>query len=514
VEETPIEHYHHLWRSWFAMKSFGLIVIKNAAANVARGGATAAVALALPHFLTRALSPDRFGAWSLMLQIAACSSYLDFGLQTAIARHVAQLMEYGQNIQINKLVSTAMAMLAASGGLAFAAIGVLLWRLPVFFHGIPPALSHEFRLAASLLAASTCAQLPLSTYTGILVGRHRNEYPALAIGGSRLVGGATAIVAGFFSHSLIAIAACVAISNLLGSLLQVAFAYRIQPALRIRLFAYDWKLAAQLARYCTGLTIWSFGVFLVNGMDLVVVGHFQFPAVGYYSIATALITCFIGFNFAVINAFMTPIASLHARGELAHIRILVLLATRWITAINIALTVLAFVFGESALTYWVGGAYALPAFFILRILVVAQAIRCISGAYCVMLIATGQQRHGIEGAVVEGIVSLCASLLGAVYFGPVGVAAGTLAGTVSGFLWILIRTIPRAQAVPLARKDYLLKGMLIPVLACLPVAVCGLIGACTHKQFQAWLLPFVIVATGFLLLRIGRLLQIRSQTLL
>jgi O-antigen/teichoic acid export membrane protein len=162
------------------------------------------------------------------------------------------------------------------------------------------------------------------------------------------------------------------------------------------------------------------------------------------------------------------------------------------------------------LTHWVGSAYAQPAFFILRILVVAQAIRCIGGAFCVMLIATGQQRHGIEGAVVEGIVSLCASLLGAVYFGPAGVAAGTLAGTVCGLLWILMRTMPRAQAVPMVRKDYLIEGMLIPLLACLPVAACALIGVCTHGQFQAWVLPFAIVATGFLLLRIGRLLPIRS----
>jgi O-antigen/teichoic acid export membrane protein len=496
------------------MKSFGIVVIKNAAANVLRGMATAAVAIALPHFLTRVLSPERFGAWSLMLQITACANYLDLGLQTAVARHVAQLMERGDNHRINQLASTALTMLTAAGGLALAVIGILLWRSAAIFHGIPSALFHEFRLAALLLAMSTCAQLPLSTYTGILIGRHRNEYPALAIGGSRLAGGAAAIAAGFFRHSLPAIAACVAIANLLGGLLQAAFAYRIQPALNIRLFAFDGKLAAQLARYCAGLTIWSFGVFLVNGIDLVVVGHFQFQAVGYYSIATALITCFIGFNYALINAFMTPIAALHARGELSHIRNSVLLATRWIIVINIALTALVFVFGESALTLWVGSAYAQPAFFILRILVVAQAIRCMGGAFCVMLVATGQQRHGIEGAVVEGIVSLCASLLGAVYYGPAGVAAGTLAGTVCGLFWILMRTMPRAQAVPIARRQYVIDGVLVPMTACSPVAICAFIAACTHSQYQVWVLPFAFFMTGTLLLRIGCLVPIREQYLL
>ena len=493
------------------MKRLGKIVLKNVAANVLRGTATAAVALALPHFLTRALSPDRFGAWSLMLQVAACASYLDFGLQTAVARHVAQLIEGGEERRIGQLASTALAMLTAAGGLALTAIGILLWQLPVFFRGIPASLFLEFRLAASLLAASSCAQLPLSTYTGILIGRHRNEYPALAIGGSRLAGGAAAIAAAFLGYSLIAIAACIAVANLLGSLLQAAFAYRIQPALRIRLHAFDGRLAARLARYCAGLTVWSFGVFLVNGMDLVVVGHFHFSAVGCYSIATALIACLIGFNFAIVNALLAPIAALHARGELFRIRSSVLLATRWVLAVNIALTALVFVFGESALTFWVGGAYAQPAFSILRILVVAQAVRSIGGAFCVMLMATGQQHLGIEGAIVEGIVSLGASLLGAVAFGPAGVAAGTLAGTLCGLLWILARTMPRAQAVPIARREYLVEGVLLPIAACSPIVVCAFLGNRASGQSNAWVWSLALAGTASLLLRFGRLGSMRPQ---
>jgi O-antigen/teichoic acid export membrane protein len=496
------------------MRRFGLTVFKNAAANVMRGAATAAVALALPHFLTRALSPDRFGAWSLMLQIAACASYLDFGLQTAVARHVAQLIESGEDFQINQLVNTALAMLAAAGALALAAIGILLWQLPAFFHGIPVALFHEFRLAASLLAVSACAQLPLSAYSGVLIGLHRNEYPALAIGGSRLLGGAAAIAAACLSHSLIAVAACVATANLLGGLLQMASASRILHTLRLDLFAFHWKMAEELARYCIGLTVWSFGVFLVNGMDLVVVGHFQFQAVGCYSVATALITCFAGLSYAIVNAFMTPIAALHARGELGRIRAFVLLATRWTVLVNAALIALIFVFGERALTFWVGGTYAQPAFYLLRILVVAQAIRCIGAVYCVMLIATGQQHHGIEGAVVEGIVSLCASLLGAIYIGPTGVAAGTLAGTTCGLLWIVMRTMPRAQAVPFARKEFIIDGVLAPVLYCIPIAICTFISFWTHGQVQVWVLLLLIIGAGWLIFHIGRSLPIRRQDLL
>jgi O-antigen/teichoic acid export membrane protein len=496
------------------MKRFGLIVIKNAAANVVRGGATAAVALTLPHFLTRSLSPDRFGAWSLMLQISACASYLDFGLQTAVARHLVQMMEGGEDAQINEMASTALAMLAAAGALAFAAIGAVLWRLPVFFHGIPPALLHEFRLAALLLAVSTCAQLPLSAYSGVLTGLHRNEFPALAIGGSRLAGGVAAVAVARFNSSLVLIAVCVGAANLLGGLAQIGIAHRVLRRLRLSLFAFDWKMAEELGRYCIGLTVWSFGVFFVNGMDLIVVGHFQFKAVGYYSVATALITCFVGFGYAIINAFMTPIAALHAHGEFERIRNSVLLATRWIVVINAALMALIFAFGEPALTLWVGSAYAQPAFYILRILVVAQAIRFTGAVFCVMLIATGQQHHGIEGAVVEAIVSLCSSLVGAICFGPVGVAVGTLAGTTCGLLWIVMRTMPRAQAVPLARRDYVIEGILVSLLFSMPIAVCAFTVAWTHGRLQGWILPSVLVVSGVLILHVEHSLPMCWRDLL
>lgn len=487
------------------MKRFGQIILKNAAANVMRGAATAVVALALPHFLTRALSPDAYSAWSLMIQIAAIASYLDFGLQSAVARHVAQLAECGEDARLNSLMNTAVAMLAGAAGLALFAMIVLLWQVPFLMHGIPPALVHEFRIAAALLSLATCAQLPLSAFTGLLIGLHRNEYPALAIGGSRMVGAVAAIAAGYATHSLIVLAVCVGVANLMGGWAQMIAAHRLMNSLRLNLLVADWKTAAGLARYCAGLTVFSFGVFLVNGIDLAVVGHFQFEAVGYYSVATALITCYIGLGAAVINALMTPMAALFARGDLERIRATVLLATRWTVAANAFLIALVFVYGEPMLTVWVGSFYARPAFLIFRVLIVAQAIRLVGGTFGVMLVATGQQRHGTEGAAVEGVVSLLASLAGAAWLGPIGVALGTLAGTVTGLLWILARTMLHAQAVPLARRDFLIEGVLRPLLCCIPLACCLLTPQAKQHQTLLWIAPLFLAVSGYIALRFGNL---------
>src|SRR5277367_1719294 len=121
-------------------KSIGLTVVKNAIANIARGTAAALVALAVPPFLTRALPPEQYGAWALVLQLSAYVGYLEFGIQTAVGRFVARGNERSDFEHRDRIVNTALAMLAAAGLLAMLLIALLLVALPVFFRQMPPAL--------------------------------------------------------------------------------------------------------------------------------------------------------------------------------------------------------------------------------------------------------------------------------------------------------------------------------------------------------------------------------------
>jgi O-antigen/teichoic acid export membrane protein len=281
--------------------------------------------------------------------------------------------------------------------------------------------------------------------------------------------------------------------------------------LRIRILAADRAVAVNLARYCLGLTVWSFGAFLVNGMDLAVVGHFEFSSVGYYAVATVLITCYIGFGAAIINALLTPVTALYASGDIARIRTCVLLATRWTVAVNAVLALLIAACGKPLLAAWAGDAYAQPAFTILTILVAAQAVRFIGAAFCIMLVATDQQHHGIAGAIVEGVVSLIASVAGAVWLGATGVALGTLIGTLAGFAWMMMRTMPRAQAVPLARSQFIVDGVIRPLLCCLPLGFCMLVTSSTQQPILGWLLPVALILTCCLAFRLGNLFPQQSR---
>ena len=181
----------------------GFTVIKNALANVVRGSASAVVALVLPHFLTRDLTVAHYSAWVLMLQIAAWSNYLDFGLQTAVARHVAKAMERRDSDFRDRVISTAFLLLVAAGMLALFVALVVVWKLPLLFRSAPPALFGELRGGVLILSVASAAMLPLSTFSGILVGLHRNELPAFAIGGTRILGAMAILCLVHYTHSLV-----------------------------------------------------------------------------------------------------------------------------------------------------------------------------------------------------------------------------------------------------------------------------------------------------------------------
>lgn len=483
------------------MKRLGATIVKNAAANVVRGGASAVVALVLPHFLTRSLDVDRYSAWVLMLQIAAYSNYLDFGLQTAVARYVAQAIERGDNTERDGTINTALLMLLGAGTIAMALALVVVWQLPHIFRGVPPEMVGELRGGVLCLSGSAAILLPLSTFTGILVGLHRNEYPALAIGASRLLGALGVLLLLRYTHSLVWLSLSVAAFNVFGGLAQYLICIRLLPTMRFRLSAATRKATSELMRYCTGLTVFAFGMLLVNGLDVTIVGYFSFGSTGYYGIAASAIGFVTGLSSAIFAALMAPMAVLQARQENHRIRDLVITSSRLANYGSLILIVLLALWGKPLLTLWVGAAYASKAYSILEILICAQAIRMTCSAYSIALIATGQQNYGISGAITEGVTNLLVSILGAWLIGPLGVAWGTAIGAICALLWVMFYTMPHAREVPIKIFDFARETLLRPAVCVLPLFLYVALGMLGH--FGPTYLAGALVATLILMYLAG-----------
>jgi O-antigen/teichoic acid export membrane protein len=494
------------------MQRLGFIVFRNAIANVLRGGASALVAVVLPHFLVHALVPARFDAWSLILQIAAYASYLDFGLQMAVSRFLAQAIELDQRERQQRLIGTALALLSAAGAIALLGISLVIAFLPNLFRGIPPEMIGEVRQAALLLGGSAAILLPASTFTGILIGMHRNDLPALAIGGSRLAGAAAVVLASRHTQSLITLAACIAVANLFGAVVQWWIAGHLLPAARGLRFALDTPMARELLRYCYGLTVFAFGAFLISGLDLTILGHFDFRAVGYYAIASMMVTFVAGLNHSLLSALMTPLAALQAQKAIGRIRTIMLASTRAHIGANLLGTGVLFCFGPQLLHLWVGDRYAASAYPVMQILMLAQALRLVPNAYATMLIATGQQSNAIGNTIVEAAVNLIASIAGAAYFGARGVAYGTLIGAAVGIAWVALWTVNKDRIVGTTPRQRA-AAVFTPIASSLPMLIVWLATRrlpASQMLIAAGLQAGSIVCSALLLIGFGDLLPGRK----
>ena len=160
------------------MRSLNFTIAKNAFSNVMRGTASAVVAILLPHFLTHYLGRDRFAGWALMLQLAAYANYFDFGLQTAVTRYLAGALDRKDSQELDRLMSSATAILTAVGLAVGCVMAVLSWQLPHLFRTAPMAIVGEIQAGTLVLGLLAAAALPMSAFAGALAGMQRNEFVA------------------------------------------------------------------------------------------------------------------------------------------------------------------------------------------------------------------------------------------------------------------------------------------------------------------------------------------------
>ena len=253
----------------------------------------ALVALALPPFLTRSMTPTAFGAWALVLQLGAYVGFLDLGIQTAISRFVAQANERNDAHHRDSIVNTSLAILSALGLLAWIAALLVSAFLPHIFKQLPAELDGQVRIAFLLVAGSLAIGLPASAFIGVFVGLQRNTIPATIIAVSKIVSSMLVVFAARHGANIAYMGAIVCGLNLASYLAQYFVLVTVAPGIRFSLEFIRKSAARDLADYCFSLMFWGIGLLLVTGMDLSIVGYYRFNEVAYYSIA-ATITTFLG----------------------------------------------------------------------------------------------------------------------------------------------------------------------------------------------------------------------------
>jgi len=264
------------------------LILRNASANLVRLAASGVVALFLPPFLVRMLPTETYSTWALVLQLTVYLGLLDFGIQTAVARFVAHADELDDSRQRDGIASTAFVILTYASALGFLGVALLAWQFPHIFSAMPTSLHGQARVALVLMGGSFALGLPVSVVSAIFVGQQRNKIPVSILIVNKVVMAGLTIFVVLRHGGLAAMGAAVSFANIL-SYGAAYFAWRAwAPEVKIRLNLASKSCAKQIVSYCAALGVWYLAMMMISGLDLAIVGMFDYVAVAYYAVAITL----------------------------------------------------------------------------------------------------------------------------------------------------------------------------------------------------------------------------------
>ena len=481
-------------------------VVKNASANLLRLAASGIVALLLPPFLVRVLPTATYSTWALVLQMAAYLGLLDFGIQTAVARFVAHADELNDQHQRDGIASSAFVLLTFASAIGLFAVVGLAWQLPRLFPAMPVLLQRDAKVALLLVGSSSALGLPVSVINAIFIGQQRNKIPMVILMANKLTMAALVAVVAFQHRGLAAMGAAVAFANVFsyaGSYLAWrAWSQHVRVSVALASKVY----AKEIASYSAALGVWYLGMVMISGLDLLVVGRFDYVAVAYYAVAVTLTNFVVQTQGAIFAAVLPASAVLNARGDSQKLGILLVSSTRYGMLVLLAMALPLVLAGRSILGIWVGREYALGSTLIMQVLVAANVVRLSFLPYATLLLGMGEQRKVVMSPIAEGVTNLMASVLLAWFFGAIGVAIGTLIGSFVSVTFHVLHNMPRTAGIEIDRSLLMRDGILRPFVCAVPFSMLLFLRIVSPNMSagSTWFLSCIaVIGTGCLLWKFG-----------
>jgi O-antigen/teichoic acid export membrane protein len=422
--------------------------------------------------LTQKLPITTYSAWILILQMSACVGYLDPGVQSGVAKFVAEYEARGDAAGANQRASAGLAIMLGVSILGVLMTLILAWQVPRLFHAMPRVLDRDVRISVLFVGISLSFGLFCSIFIAIFVGLQRYVVPVLTSIAGRVL--FTAVVCGaVFRHSSLAMmGALTAVVNVAIGIVQIVAWRRYAARIRVSLLGLDYGVVKKMLSYCWVLAIWSAGMLCVNGLDVAIVGRYDFSQTAFYSVATLPATFIISILLAALHPLLPVTSAMSTFRTPTEMGSILSRTTRYSTLVLVTCGLFLMVAAYPILRLWVGPEYATNTVLYLRILVIANVLRNLCAPYSTMLVAMDRQKVAIAGVVAEAAVNVAASIYFAKHFGAVGVAYGTLLGSVVSMLMhFAVSMHYTSPLIAISRARLLVDAILRPLLIAIPSLV-------------------------------------------
>ena len=368
-----------------SIKPAGVVttISRNVVISLTRVVFNSLIALVLPAYLVHHLPVATYSAWVLILQLGAFVWFLDFGVQTGVAKFVAEYNARSDEAGAGRYASAGLTIMTLTGLLGLGLTFILAWQVPRLFHNMPAYLYRDVHVSVVLVGASLSFGLVCSVFSGVFLGLQQYAVPmGLAIL-NRMASTVAVLVAVSLNSNLATMGAAVALVNISTGILQVVAWRRMASRIRISLTRVDYRAHKQMASYCSLLAIWTVGMVCVSGLDVTMVGHYAYNQTAYYSIATLPTNFLILIISSILGPMMPASSALSTQRSPSEMGDILTRITRYSIILLLLIGLPLIVCGLPILRLWVGPVYAIHTLTYLRILsFLANLLRNLCAPLC------------------------------------------------------------------------------------------------------------------------------------
>jgi len=386
--------------------------------------ATAVVSVAIMPFVVHSLGDRNYGIWTLVATFVGYYGVLELGLAAAVSRYLARSLGAKDEEDCNRVFNTSLRLYLGIGLAALLLSGLIAAAAPLVCR--TPADAALFWKLILILGTSIALMFPTRVFKGLLEAHLRFDIAAsLELLSLALRTGLIFPVI-FMGYGVVGLAWVTVVASLPAMLLQVYFAHRELPFLRLDRKYWQRDTARSLFSYSAYSLIANLANILRFKVDaLVVAGYVGLAAVTHYRVGGVLTQYFFDLMSSMFGVFPSVFSRQEGAKDFDALKRTFFFASKCAICVSSFIGFGMLAWGKPFIVRWMGPQYV-DSYPVLVLLVTGVTVSLWQGPSVSLLYGISKHKFYAIFNSLEGVANLVLSLVFVHWYGMYGVALGTL----------------------------------------------------------------------------------------
>jgi O-antigen/teichoic acid export membrane protein len=409
-----------------------------------------AVGLIVLPFNLSHLGASAYGLWALTTSVTMYFSVLDLGYSGAVVKFVAQYRAKQDTRALNETLSTTFFLFAGFGVLTYVVAIVLSVYIDRILH-LSAGQVHTARLVLLITTVSVALGTACTVFGAVINGFQRYDLNNIAGTASTIVIALVNVLVLWSGYGLVELVLATTAIRVLTYWVYRANAYRVFPAMRLRLDLFHRERLRELTSFSVFMALIDWANKLNYSIDAIVIGiMLGTGAVAVWSVGQRLAEATQRLTNQLNDILFPNVVDHSASDRLDRLQRLFLVGTRFSLATVVPIAAALLLMAGPLVHAWVGPEFE-GSVIVVRLLAVIVVVRVGNATGSTLLKGAGRHRLVAGVNVATAIVNVSLSIALAKPLGLEGVAIGTLVPVTATAVCILFPASCSRVGLPIRR---------------------------------------------------------------